>query len=85
MDCLTLEMIYTSESHTPIVMMMCSLVIVLLFHRYALTYVIVPVLSREMDEFVEHWNTHSIRQTRYGACPGGIPEDLYDMPEQYGN
>ena len=37
-----------------------------------------------MEDFVNQWNSHSIRPTRYSACPGGIPDDLYDMPEQYG-
>ena len=43
-----------------------------------------PILERELNEFVHYWNTHRIRSSRHGNCIGGVPDDLYDMPEHYG-
>ena len=53
-------------------------------NRWTLAYTICDLLQREVDEFVLHWNTHLIRLSR-ADCIGGIPEDLYDMPQNYGN
>ena len=44
----------------------------------------VPVLRKEVDEFVMHWNSHRIRPSTYAVSPGGIPDDLFEMPEYYG-
>lgn len=41
------------------------------------------LLQHEVDEFAKHRNTHTIRQSR-ADCIGGIPDDLYDMPQNYG-
>ena len=44
-----------------------------------------PVLERELRDFMMHWNTHAVRHNRLADCPGGVPEDLFDMPVHYGN
>ena len=49
-----------------------------------MAYTFFPVLKHELEEFVELWNSHHIRKTRLAASPGGRPEDLYDMPELFG-
>lgn len=41
------------------------------------------ILQNDIDEFVQQWNRHRIRQSR-ADCIGGIPEDLYDMPQTHG-
>lgn len=46
--------------------------------------VFLPIVERELREFVQYWNTHRIRPSRNGNCIGGIPEDLFDMPLHYG-
>ena len=33
---------------------------------------------------MSYWNSHLLRKNRNAACPNGIPDDLYDMPEEYG-
>lgn len=52
--------------------------------RWTLAYTICDVLQAELDDFVQNWNSHPIRQSR-ADCIGGVPEDLYDMPQIYGN
>lgn len=52
-------------------------------YRWTLAYTISDILQHEVDDFVQQWNTHTIRQSR-ADCIGGIPEDLYDMPQNYG-
>ena len=37
-----------------------------------------------MSEFVEEHNSHRIRKQRDRLTPQGIPEDLYQFPNQYG-
>ena len=44
----------------------------------------VPLLTKEINEFVMHWNSHHIRPSTYAISPGGVPEDLFDMPDYYG-
>lgn len=33
---------------------------------------------------MSYWNSHLLRRNRVAACPQGIPDDLYDMPEEFG-
>ena len=47
-------------------------------------YLITPVIRRELDEYVDMWNSHPIRPTSGAYCPSGRPEDLYDMPQPCG-
>ena len=42
-----------------------------------------PLLRKELDEFVDHWNTHPIRKSQ-PESPGGFPDDMFDVPEQFG-
>ena len=65
-------------------MLLPLITIYYLFYSYALTFVIVPPLTRDINEFVEQWNSHRIRPTTYASCPGGIPDDMFQMPEYYG-
>ena len=36
-------------------------------------------------EYMEHWNSHHIRGSRVGDVLGGVPKDLYSLPEHYGD
>ena len=58
--------------------------VLLLFYSYALAFAIVPPLTRDINEFVKQWNPHRIRPTTYASCPGGIPDDMFQMPEHHG-
>ena len=52
--------------------------------RKCLALDFVPILERELNEFVQHWNSHHIRPSRKGNCIVEIPNDLYQMPIHYG-
>ena len=52
--------------------------------RQCLTFVFLPFLKQEPEEYVHFWNTHHIRPTRLAACPSGRPDDMYDMPQLFG-
>lgn len=53
-------------------------------HRDAVRFCFGPLIQRELDEFVNEWNHHRIRKSKMAECPGGIPELLYRLPQQYG-
>ena len=52
--------------------------------RQCLAIVFLPILERELQEFVQYWNSYPLRRNRVTECPQGIPDDLYDMHNQYG-
>ena len=48
-------------------------------------YLMVPTIQQEIDKFVDVvWNTHRIREQRNTLLPDGIPNHIYDFPEEYG-
>ena len=52
-------------------------------NRECLWYTFSPLLQKELDEIVEHWNTHYIRKSRANAV-AGRPHSLYYLPANYG-
>ncbi|KAJ7358938.1 hypothetical protein OS493_020779 [Desmophyllum pertusum] len=54
------------------------------FHKACLQYVYMPLLRKELGEFVEEHNSHRIRKQHGKKTPQGIPEDLYNFPELKG-
>ena len=42
-----------------------------------------PLIEASLVEFVHYWNIHYICNSRHD-CLGGIPDDLYAMPNYYG-
>ena len=54
-------------------------------HKWSLAYTVVDILQDEMEEFVLYWNSHPLRRNRIALCPHGIPDDIFEMPENYGN
>ena len=53
-------------------------------YRLCLHVVLVSLLKRELEEFTDYWNSHAIRANRTAECPSGIPDDLYQMPQEFG-
>ena len=48
-------------------------------------YVYIPVIQKELDTFRETiWNDHRGRKQKDKLLPTGIPEHIYNFPEQYG-
>ncbi|XP_006825261.1 uncharacterized protein LOC102807718, partial [Saccoglossus kowalevskii] len=52
--------------------------------RMCLTAVYMPLIKKELDDFVDEWNTHRIRKQNRVLRPCGIPEDIYNFPENHG-
>ena len=40
-----------------------------------------PLLQREMEEIKDDWNQHRIRLQKKTDRPNGVPNDLYDFPD----
>ena len=51
--------------------------------RKILAYVFIPIVQREVDLFVELWNNSRTRFQRNTLMPDGIPNVIYDSPEEY--
>ena len=57
----------------------------IIFFRDLLAYVYIPVIQRELDVFrVTIWNNHRGRKQVKKELPTGVPEHIYNFPEQYG-
>ena len=45
----------------------------------------VPIMQKEIDTFVHVvWNSHRIRAQKNTFLPDGIPNHIYNFPDQYG-
>ena len=58
--------------------------ILFLFYRKYLAVVFLPLIEKELQEYIIYWNSHRIRSSRQGNCLGGIPNDLFEMLAFYG-
>ncbi|XP_053376118.1 uncharacterized protein LOC123543857 isoform X2 [Mercenaria mercenaria] len=52
-----------------------------MLHRLSLQFVLLPVISKELENLRVSWNTHSIRRQRLGDTIPGIPDVLHTHPE----
>ena len=49
-----------------------------------LTFIMVPLVQKELDVFRETvWNTHRMRAQKDTVLLDGIPDHIYNFPEQY--
>jgi hypothetical protein len=39
------------------------------------------IINQELQDFKEDWNSHRIRKTHGARCPGGVPNDLFHLPQ----
>ena len=54
--------------------------------RDVVAYVFIPIVQRELDDFQEIvWNDKKGRKQARKLLPTGIPTNMYDFPETYGN
>ena len=45
----------------------------------------VPIMQKEIDTFVHVvWNSHRIQAQKNTFLPDGIPNHIYNFPDQYG-
>lgn len=50
-------------------------------HIACCRYAFMAYLQRELDLCVTYWNTHRIRNNKQYSSPGGIPDELYFLPQ----
>ena len=54
-------------------------------HRRTLAFSVICLLRQKLQGFVPSWKSHCIRQSKNDVTVlGGIPDDLYEMPENDG-
>lgn len=46
-----------------------------------LRFCFMMLLREDLNAVVQLWNTHRIRPSRQSLCPGGIPNELYYIPQ----
>lgn len=52
--------------------------------RWALVSVYLPLINSDLDRTAFDHNMHRVRAQRGRIRPGGQPDDLYSLPEQFG-
>jgi hypothetical protein len=51
-----------------------------------LAFIFIPIIQKEIDVFYKcTWNTHRIRQQKDAQMPKGIPDHVFNFPENYGH
>ena len=50
-----------------------------------LAFILIPVIKKQLDSFRETiWNTNSIRTQENTSLPDGVPDHIYNFPQEYG-
>ena len=49
-----------------------------------MAYLMIPLIQREILAFVDLWNSHRIRKQKGVVLPEGVPNHIYNFPEDYG-
>ena len=58
---------------------------ILISFRDLLAFVYIPVVQKELDIFRKTvWNTHRGRKQATKELPTGVPDHIYNFPEQHG-
>ncbi|XP_034068662.1 uncharacterized protein LOC117544015 isoform X5 [Gymnodraco acuticeps] len=53
-------------------------------HKCLLRYVFLGILQKDLDEYRQLWNNHTIRPVRLSQCPSGKPDAMYHLPHRFG-
>jgi hypothetical protein len=53
-------------------------------HLECIRYCFLPVISKDLNEVCNIWNTHRVRRNNRISCPAGKPEVLFFQPEVHG-
>ena len=49
-----------------------------------LAFILIPVIQKQLDSFQETiWNTHRIRRQKSTSLPDGVPDHIYNFPQEY--
>lgn len=47
-------------------------------------YVSIPTLEKELEEYVDYWNTHLMRKNKKVGTPSCVPDEMYEFPTLHG-
>ena len=53
-------------------------------NRDCLCLCFMHIIQRELNTLVHEWNTHRVRPSRNCSLPGGIPDELFFLPQIQG-
>jgi len=53
-------------------------------HLAVAEFCFMHIIQKELRDFQVEWNSHRIRRTATSGCPGGIPNELFDLPHLQG-
>lgn len=49
-----------------------------------LSFLFIPMMQRELDKFKDTiWNSHRIREQKDTNLPAGVPNHIYQFPDNY--
>ena len=55
-----------------------------IYFRDLLAFVMIPVLQKQLDIFKDTlWNAHRIHAQKDTLLPDGVPNHIYNFPEEY--
>ncbi|XP_029991327.1 uncharacterized protein LOC115420206 [Sphaeramia orbicularis] len=52
-------------------------------HQCLMRFCFGALIQVELQECRQLWNLHRVCQSRFSRCPGGIPDELYNLPHRY--
>lgn len=52
--------------------------------RDSVKYAFGPLIQKQLNEFIQEWNSHNIRKSKMAEAPAGVPNVLYNFPELKG-
>ena len=49
------------------------------------SFILIPVVQCQLDDFKQIvWNSHRIRHQKDTLLPDGVPDHIYNFPQEYG-
>ena len=54
------------------------------FFRFTLAFTFGDLLRKDLDDFMDDWNSHPIRKNKHVVSVNGCPDDIYEMPGVHG-
>ena len=55
-----------------------------IYHLESIRFCYLTILEKELNEYVNIWNTHRVRSIRGSECPAGGPNVIYYALERFG-
>ena len=48
-----------------------------------LAFSMIPILQKELNTFIDIWNSHRICKQKDTVLPYGVPNHIHNFPEEY--